>query len=512
MDYYRKGKKNRGAIQPMVGATIAGLLPPDLEIHIINETWEDPDWNEDYDLLFISSLHSDFDRARQISHYWRRRGTKTVYGGNLASNFPLICKPFFDSVVVGDPEGIVPQIFQDFLHNSLRPLYVSGGFDAHQVPVPRFDLLAGKHTLPLSLEATRGCPFSCDFCVLTGLGTRFHSRPVGLVIRDIREGQRMLKGKVPPHQVRIISFLDNNIGGDPNYLKNLCQALTPLKIHWGSSITYNIAADPDIIEQLSRSGCRLLYIGLESFSPETLADMNKRQNATKNQRLLFENCRKKGILIMAGLMVSPVVDDCTYLQSIPQNLEECGLHLPNYISFECPIPGTPYFERLAEQKEPAFLPNALLRDFNGYTLTVKPKKESPEDFIEAYRNVLDNVYNTKVKLHKYADDMRYFLPRGFLISSIAATTQLFTRSKHSDPDRTYTASTDVEPPEARTVPFTDNDFISEEERKIILDPMRVADDDGHILPIWRQHKKFHRVEHHASEEKYLITKSARSHR
>jgi len=493
----------------MVGAYIAGLLPPDIEVQIINETWEDPDWNQDYDLLFISSLHSDFDRARQISHYWRRRGTKTVYGGNLAGNFPLLCEPFFDSVVVGDPEGTVPQIFQDFLHNRLRPLYVSGRFDARQVPVPRFDLLAGKHPLPLSLEATRGCPFSCDFCALTSLGTRFHTRPVELVTRDIREGQRMLKGRVPPHQARIVSFLDNNIGGDPNYLRNLCQALIPLKIHWGSSVTYNVAADLDFTKLLSRSGCRLLYIGLESFSPETLIDMNKRHNASKNLRALFENCRKKGILIMAGLMVSPVVDDCTYLQSIPQNLEECGLHLPTYISFECPIPGTPYFGRLAEEKEPAFLPNALLRDFNGYTLTVKPKKESSEDFIQAYRYVLDNIYNTKVKLHKYADDMRYFLPRGFLISSIAATAQLFTRSKHSDPDRTYIANTDIEPPEAKTVPLTDDDFVSDEERKIILDPWRVADADGHILPIWQQHKKVYRAKNHIFEETYGVAKSAR---
>ncbi len=486
MDYYRKGKKNRGAIQPMVGAYIAGLLPPNIEVQVINETWEDPDWNQDYDLLFISSLHSDFDRARQISHYWRRRGTKTVYGGNLASNFPLPCQPFFDSVVVGDPEGTVPQIFQDFLHHRLRPLYVSTRFDAHQVPVPRFDLLIGKHPLPLSFEASRGCPFSCDFCALTSLGTRFHTRPVELVTRDIREGQRMLKGKVPPHQIRIVSFLDNNIGGDLSYLKELCQALIPLKIHWGSSATYNVAADPDIVKLLSRSGCRLLYVGLESFSSETLADMNKRQNTNNNIRSVLNHCRKEGLLIMAGLMVSPVADDCGYLQSIPQHLEECGLHLPTYISFECPIPGTPYFARLAQEKEPAFLPNALLRDFNGYTLTVRPKRESSKDFIQTYRYVLDSTYNTRIKLHKYADDMRLFFPRGFLISSIAATTQLFTRPKHSDPDRTYISDTDIEPPEATTVPLTDNDFDSEEERKIILEPWRVADENGHVLPIWRQ--------------------------
>ncbi|NIV29483.1 MAG: hypothetical protein GWN58_08220, partial [Anaerolineae bacterium] len=68
---------------------------------------------------------------------------------------------------------------------------------------------------------------------------------------------------------------------------------------------------------------------------------------------------------------------------------EAGLHVPAYICFEGPIPGTPYFERLAAEPEPAFLPNAYLRDFSGYTLVVRPKREPVERFIEGYRWVVD---------------------------------------------------------------------------------------------------------------------------
>src|ERR671925_1081027 len=86
MDNRRKGRKYRGAIQPMTGTLIAALLPPDVEVEVINDNSPgEVDWSRDYDLLFISSIHSDFDRARQISHYWRRRGAKTVYGGFMAS-------------------------------------------------------------------------------------------------------------------------------------------------------------------------------------------------------------------------------------------------------------------------------------------------------------------------------------------------------------------------------------------------------------------------------------------
>ena len=98
---------NRGVLQPQIGPLIASLLPDNIEIEVINELWESPDWNRDYDLLFISSMHSDFDRARQISHYWQRRGAKTVYGGIMASTYSQLCRPFFDAVAIGDPEGMV---------------------------------------------------------------------------------------------------------------------------------------------------------------------------------------------------------------------------------------------------------------------------------------------------------------------------------------------------------------------------------------------------------------------
>ncbi|MGH9362326.1 MAG: hypothetical protein ACRD2T_10460, partial [Thermoanaerobaculia bacterium] len=171
MDFHRKGRKYHGVLQPLIGPLVAGLLPAGIEIDVVNDTWEDPHWERDYDLLFITGMHSDFDRARQISHYWRRRGAKTVLGGTLASTYPELCQPFFDAIVVGDAEGSVPQVYRDFLAGELQPIYVSAAYDPALVPVPRFDLLAGKQMIPLSFECTRGCPFTCEFCALTGIGT-----------------------------------------------------------------------------------------------------------------------------------------------------------------------------------------------------------------------------------------------------------------------------------------------------------------------------------------------------
>ena len=194
MDYHRRGVPNRGPLQPGIRPLVAALLPPHEDIEVIHETLQRPDWKRGYDLLFISCLHSEFDRARQISHYWRCRGARTVLGGTFASTYSRLCRPYFDSIVVGDPEAVVPRIYDDFKARRLRPLYVGSRYAGQDTPTPRFDLIGPKQIVPLTLEVSRGCPFQCDFCALTGLGTRYHTRPLTNLVRDITAGREMLRG------------------------------------------------------------------------------------------------------------------------------------------------------------------------------------------------------------------------------------------------------------------------------------------------------------------------------
>ena len=482
VDYHRRGRKNRLAMQPGIGPLLAGLLPRDVEIDVVNETWRDPDWSRDYDLLFLSSLHSDFDRARAISHYWRRRGAATVYGGPFASAYPDLCQPYFDSVVVGDPEASVPAVCSDFARRALKSRYVASRYDAGLVAPPRFDLVAGQSYTPLCLEATRGCPFECEFCVLTGLGTRHHVRPVADVVRDIRAGQCAVRTFLRPWRHRVVGFADNNIGGNLPWLRELCAALAPLGLNWYAAATFNVAANRELVRLMSRAGCRVLYVGLESFNPEAIREMNKNQNVVAKIRTAIDNCRRNGILLISGLMLSPLTDGLDYIASIPDRLEACGLHLPTFVCFESPIPGTPHFARLAARPQPAMLPGALLRDFNGYTLTVKPDRAGLAEFVAAYRDLVARVYAPSRRARKLADDLSHFLPRGFWFPALLDTIDTLAVDPVPDPGRSLLAGSDTPPPE--TVPLDERDFESEAERARVVEPWRVTDEKGAVLPQW----------------------------
>ena len=483
VDYHRRGQRNRLSMQPQIGPLIAGLLPPDVEIDVVNETWEAPDWERDYDLLFISAMHSDFDRARQISHYWRARGAKTVFGGAFASSYPGLCQPYFDSVIVGDPESTVPAAWRDFCRGELQPQYRSNAYDPALVATPRFDLLAGKAVHSFGLEATRGCPFTCEFCVLTGLGTRHHTRPVASVIRDIEAGQRMLAGKVPGFKTRVVGFCDNNIGGNLGYLRELCAALRPRGIQWYAAATFNVICQPQLVKLMAEAGCRILFVGIESFNTDALAGMGKHQNAIHKTRAALDCCRDHGILVISGMLVSPLNDDVGYLRQLPQHLADCGLHVPTFLSFETPIPGTPYFRRLARETAPAFLPGALLRDFACYTLVVRPRKAPVDEFIAAYRAALGEVFSVRQRIGKLVDDLPRLLRRGHWFPAATDLVDMITmQSARPAPGRTFLAGTDTPPPER--VPLGDNDFASEQERDAIMEPWQVTGGDGRVLPQW----------------------------
>jgi len=485
VDYHRRGRHNRGALQPQAGALIAALLPERVEVEVINDVWEDPDWSRSYDLLIVSAMHSDFDRARQVAHYWRRRGAKTVIGGTFASLYPELCAPWFDCVVVGDPEDTIPRLYADFEAGRLGARYVSAGYFAEEVRTPRFDLVADCQLVPLGLEATRGCPFACQFCILTGRGTRFETRPVSAVLRDLRTGMDSLRRHTPPWRRNVAVFYDNNLAGSFAWLRELCAGLAPLGLRWGCSVTFNAASNRELVKTMAKAGCGFIYVGLESFNDLTLAAMNKRQNIVRRTREMIAMAHDHGVLVTAGLMVSPWNDDLAYLRAIPEHLGDCGLHVPTYVCFETPFPGTPLFDAAAAAPEPAFLPGALLRDFSTYTLVLRPRYADTEAFVQAYRDLLASVYAPARRLGKVLRDAAALLPRGGWRPLIADIVDQWTASQRPDADRTYIAGTDRAPPEDAAIPFSDADFTDERERERILAPIPVSDDAGRLLPAWR---------------------------
>lgn len=372
-------------MQSAVGELLAAFCPPDAEIELYNEKEADIPLDRDWDIVFFSYLHAYYEHTKVLSAIFRRRGITTVAGGRHASHYAADAERWFDAVVVGDPEANMPALFADFARGRLQKRYALPAAPPAEIPTYRYDLLDfSQNTFRMpTIEASRGCPFTCNFCVLTGW-ERYRYRPVADVVRDIEQHMRFNKNLFGVLD-DVFAFSDNNLGGSPKYLRELCDALIPLKKTWGCALTWNVLQDEDLVRHMARAGCRYVYTGLESLDPEAIASMNKGQNRLKETGATLRRVFSSGILVSFGLLVGSDGDTDAYLERLPEYVDELGTAAVTFLGIVCPYPETPFFETVA--REGRLLPGATSRDFDGYTLCHRPKQLDPSATVEHFRRL-----------------------------------------------------------------------------------------------------------------------------
>jgi len=380
-DPTRLPRKERSPMQSAVPELIAGLCPPSAELELIHEKEQDVPLDRDWDLVFFSYMHSGYEHAKVLSTLFRARGMKTVAGGRHAELYPDDCLRWFDAVVTGDAEANVPQLVQDAEDGRLGRRY-DARTSRLEVRPWRWDLIDYRRNrvrLP-TLEASRGCPYSCGFCVLTGR-ERYRYRPVQDVVEDVRARltwNRNFGGVLSDW----FGFFDNNLGGSRAYLRELCEGLAPLRKTWGCAASFDVLRDRETVRLMARAGCRYVYTGLESLDAEALRTMNKPQNRLREVDRVIRHCYEEGVVLSFGLLVGSDGDTNEYLERLPGYLADLRYFSVTFVGIICPYPGTPFFAELA--REGRILPDATIRDFDGYTVCHAPKRISPDEVADHY--------------------------------------------------------------------------------------------------------------------------------
>ncbi|MGH7555780.1 MAG: radical SAM protein, partial [Longimicrobiales bacterium] len=324
-------------------------------------------------------------RAWQIAADFRERGIPVVLGGIAASLLGAErCLPHADTLVLGEAEETWPTVIQDFMAGRLQRVYpMARRPDIATLPLPRYDLLDGsKLGLWRPVQATRGCPFTCDYCSITAFfQARYRKRPVDQVIRDVRAAKR--SGS------RYIAFIDDNIGVDWKYCAELWEALIPERIIWISQCSLHIADRPDMLKLARRSGCRLLSFGIESTSPESLAIHDKAWNRPGRYGAAVRTIRAHGIDVSTEMIIGMDGDDPTVFQRTFDFLIENEISVPR-IHILTPIPGTPLFERLRAEGR---IVSEDLRLYSGGRVTFRPRQLDPETLQAEYWRLYERLFS-----------------------------------------------------------------------------------------------------------------------
>lgn len=337
---------------------LKALTPKHVKVDIIDETIDEIDFDQKVDLVGITALTFNVKRGYEIASEFRKRGVTVVMGGFHVSALPDEALQYANSVVIGEAENIWEELIQDFEDKKLKfiyksdrlcnlkkfliPDYSSFNFDRYLKPF-------GSKGPFFPIQATRGCPFDCDFCSVTSFfGRTFRTKPIEFVIKEIRQT------KTGYH-----FFVDDNIIGNIGYAKELFKALIPLNINWLGQFSTNIVKDPGLVKLAADSGCLAAYIGLESLSQENLNSVGKHFNRVEEYAELFNLLNKNGIRPFASIIFGFDNDDEDVFDRTVNFLIENKAGKA-YFYILTPLPGTRFYKKI--EKEGRF----LTKDWNKY--------------------------------------------------------------------------------------------------------------------------------------------------
>jgi len=271
----KKGQKYIGTwkMEPLTLAVLRAMVPPGVRVTFFDDRLERVDTDRPTDAVLIPVETYTARRAYALAGRFRQRGARVVLGGYHVTLQPDEAAQHADALVLGNAEAVLPTLLDDLWGGRLQPRY-HGEVGYSRVP-PDTSLYAGKHYLPVSLvETGRGCPHRCEFCAIAGYyGRHYHPRPLADILRDLQSARH-----------RRLFLVDDNLVADREHALELFRRMKPLGLAWAGQGTLSVGRDPELVQAMVESGCRLLLVGFESLQDENLRQMDKHVNRLRQDR------------------------------------------------------------------------------------------------------------------------------------------------------------------------------------------------------------------------------------
>ena len=381
-------------VLPPLGLTVVAALTPDgHEVTLEDENVEPIDFDADVDLVGISTmLISQAPRAFEVADQFRARGVPVVIGGLTASCIPDHAAKHADAVVIGEAEGIWPQVVQDAERGELKPLYRRETFvDAKEIPRARRDLLNPDHytyrgvRMMDLIETSRGCRFGCFPCQVPHVSGKEHR------LRDINE----VVDEMAAVDCDRVFIVDNALEQNEEHQKALFKEMKRAGKSW---VSHPISAKPEILELAADSGCWFVYQAIFGES-EMIREKIK----------LFHDY---GIGVQGTILLGMDRHGPDIFERMVEFLLDCDLDLAEFTVLT-PFPGTPFFDQM---KRAGRLLHEDWGQYNAENVVFKPAKMTPDQLQEGYQYMWDAFYKQESQpakmfgLYKRLASRRRFSP------------------------------------------------------------------------------------------------------
>jgi radical SAM superfamily enzyme YgiQ (UPF0313 family) len=341
------------------------------------------------DYVFITGMIAQKNAIPPLLARCRQAGVKIVAGGPLFTLAPDHY-PEADHLILFEAETNIPPFLRDLASGTPRRCYDSQKRpDLATVPAPRWDLIRLRDYVSVSIEQSRGCPFQCEFCdvrFFLGQGYRVKSR--AQVVAELETLYQLgWRGDV--------TFVDDNFIGNRQHVK---AEILPGMVAWmqqrqypftfTTSVTINLADDPEAMALLSRAGFETLFIGIESPADSSLRECAKKQNQARDLRENLQCLMHHGFQVRASFIVGFDQDPSSIFEEQILFIQTSGIGFPLVSMLAAPR-GTALFERLEKENRvrPEFEENS------GYYSTNFEPKMGLTRLLRGYKQIVDTIYS-----------------------------------------------------------------------------------------------------------------------
>jgi radical SAM superfamily enzyme YgiQ (UPF0313 family) len=213
-------------------------------------------------------------------------------------------------------------------------------------------------------------------------------------------------------QRKIVWFWDDNLTAHRGYVRDLLTAMIPYKKWWLTQASMDIARDESLLRLMKRSGCIGIFFGMESFGTKSLLDAHKSQNKAGQYAETIQALHKQGICVMAGFIAGFDGDSPATIKAMARRLYEVGVDVP-FLSVLTPFRGSVAYQKMVGENR--MLAERGWEFYNGYNVTFRPRQMSPEELLQAHRQLWREAFSLKYSFLRIVRSMKYLRMGAFLM-------------------------------------------------------------------------------------------------
>jgi len=392
----------RCAFPPLGLLTVSALLPPswerrlvDLNIESLKES--DIEWA---DMVFATAMLVQKDSLRQVVKRCKAMGKRVVLGGPYVTSTREELPPA-DHLFRGEAETTLPEFVADLARGEAKAVYQAPERPALSItPIADFGLAKMKRYSAMSVQYSRGCPFSCEFCDIIEIYGR---------VPRTKSSQQILAEFDALYDLGwrgTLFIVDDNFIGNKKNVRQLMPELAkwqkdhnyPFSLLTESSL--NLADDQALLASMRDAGFRRVFIGIETPVEESLHEAQKSQNRGD---LLdqVKTIQSYGMEVMAGFIVGFDNDPIDIFERQIDFIRKSAIPLA-MVGLLNALPDTQLWKRLERE-------GRLLGEASGNntvcTFNFKTRMD-PALLIKGYQSIMQTIYSPREYYQRVLDSMK----------------------------------------------------------------------------------------------------------